>query len=445
MKFKLSKQKYFLLILTIIFGLFLGSMFVLAQDNSTEQKEEKNSKLESVVDDKEEKLNEIQDDIERYTADITRLEQDVQKLDTKIEISKDEIQLTDLAINKTNTEMEQTDAEIQITKEQVEEKEEDLQYNKKVLGSLLRDIRQQDDMSALALFLNTASFSEILDIERQTQNYQGETQDTYDTVKSMRDELIAKEQELEKKKKEQEDLKSQLEAQQKEIERQRTQNEQLLNDTERNQEKYTEMIGAAADEQRKLSQEIQELEQSLLQQASGGSRAGGPPVTGSGVFMVPVKDGLTRISQGYGLTSYAQTGVYGYQDGNPRIHAGVDFAVPCGTAIYNMADGVVDATFSLEYGFGQGVVIWHDNLNLYSLQGHMSQIAVAPGQILKRGDIVGFVGSTGFSTGCHSHTAAYIDMRYVETSYGRSPWYAPEQTLNPMGLFGNESDDYDSE
>ncbi|MFC1617925.1 murein hydrolase activator EnvC family protein [Patescibacteria group bacterium] len=449
MKIKTSKKLLLVFAVFLMAGLLFSTVFVLAEESSEAEEDSNNNKqkLEGVIDDKETDIDEIQEEIRRYTADVARLESDVQNLENKIKVSVNEIELTNLAVKKTSTEMKQTDAEIKITREHVEEKENDLQYNRQVLSSLMRDIRHHDDMSDLALVLKSTSFSDVLAIERQTQNYQGKTKELYDNVKVVRDELIAKKQELETKRKEQEDLKSQLEAQQSELERQKQESEQLLVDTERNEEKYLEMIGAAADEQRKLAQEIQELEKQMIAQNQVAGKSSGPPVTGSGVLMMPVENGSSFISQGYGLTSYAQTGVYGYENGSPRIHAGVDFAVPCGSSLLNSADGVVDATFDLQYGFGKGVVVWHENLNLYTLHGHMSRIAVSPGQIIERGDIVGFVGSTGFSTGCHEHHAVYVEMAYAETSYGRSPWYAPDKTLNPMGLYGaeEETDDAESE
>jgi murein DD-endopeptidase MepM/ murein hydrolase activator NlpD len=227
-----------------------------------------------------------------------------------------------------------------------------------------------------------------------------------------------------------------LDEQHNELSRQKKDNENLLAATQRREDKYQELIGESADQQRKLAQEIQALETELLQKHQGTGGPGGPPVTGAGLFREPMTGALGAISQSYGLTNYAKTGVYGYNsDGTPRIHAGVDFALPCGTAVTAVADGEVFGQGSLNYGFGNWVVLFHPKLNLYTLYGHLSRSAVAAGQILKQGDIVGFEGTSGFSTGCHLHLGVYLEMAIVKTSYGESPWYAPEKTINPIGLF----------
>jgi len=436
MRFKLAKTKIIITAVLIASGLVVGSFLAFAADNQGDD-DSADPAVDQAIEDKQDKIAEIEAEIKRYTADLSRLEEDVQTLEVRIKVSQNEIELTNLAIEKTAAEVEQTDSQIQITRQQVEEKEKDLQYQKKVLGSLIRDIRHQDDSnSALALFLNTATFSDILNREEQTQNYQSDAQNMFDKVLVIRDELLSKHDDLKARKKEQQDLKAQLEAQQSELDRQRQANEDLLAQTQSNEDRYLELIGEAADKQKQLAQEIQQLEAQQLTQGGAGGGTEGPPVTGNGLFIEPMVGALDSISQGYGLTSYAQSGVYGLnEDGTPRIHAGVDFALPGGTAVYAVADGVVDGTTSLEYGFGNTIVLLHDDLNLYTLYGHLSQVAVTPGQMVKQGDIIGFEGTTGFSTGYHLHFAVYSQMQWVETSYGLSPWYAPSKTLNPMGFF----------
>ncbi|GEM_PF-1099806 len=432
-----KKTKIILITLLIASGLVVGSFLTLAATDESDADEAAQEQVDNAIDDKQAKIAEIEQEIKRYTADLARLEEDVQTLEVRIKVSQNEMELTNLAVEKTAAEIEQTDSQIQITRQQVEEKEKDLQYQKQVLGSLIRDIRYRDDTtSSLSLVLQTSTFADILNAEEQTQNFQNEAQNMYDRVLVIRDELIFKHDDLQDRKKEQQDLKSQLEAQQAELDRQRQANEELLAQTQDSEDRYLELIGEAADKQKQLAQEIQQLEQQQLTQGGAGGGTSGPPVTGSGIFIEPMVGALDSISQGYGLTDYAQSGVYGLnEDGTPRIHAGVDFAMPGGTAVYAVADGTVDGTTSLEYGFGNTVVILHDNLNLYTLYGHLSQIAVTPGQLVKKGDIIGFEGTSGFSTGYHLHFAVYRQMQWVETSYGLSPWYAPSQTLNPMGFF----------
>ena len=87
--------------------------------------------------------------------------------------------------------------------------------------------------------------------------------------------------------------------------------------------------------------------------------------------------------------------------GGRRSHKGIDLAAPVGTPIYATADGVVGRAdwFS---SYGLYVAIEHGG-NLETRYGHMSRLNVAAGQQVRKGDIIGFVGTTGRSTGPHLH------------------------------------------
>ncbi|MEO6882521.1 MAG: peptidoglycan DD-metalloendopeptidase family protein [Bacteroidia bacterium] len=85
-----------------------------------------------------------------------------------------------------------------------------------------------------------------------------------------------------------------------------------------------------------------------------------------------------------------------------HFHTGVDLVAHEGTPIYASGDGVVEPLASTEDGYGNHVVIDH-GYGYESLYGHMSKIIVQPGQKVKRGEVIGYVGSTGLSTGPHLH------------------------------------------
>lgn len=86
----------------------------------------------------------------------------------------------------------------------------------------------------------------------------------------------------------------------------------------------------------------------------------------------------------------------------PEFHPGMDFAAPEGTEIYATGDGVVTIADNKSQGYGNHVVIDH-GFGYETLYGHMSRIAVKPGQVIKRGQVIGYVGSTGLSTAPHCH------------------------------------------
>ncbi len=85
-----------------------------------------------------------------------------------------------------------------------------------------------------------------------------------------------------------------------------------------------------------------------------------------------------------------------------EFHPGLDFTANTGTEIYATGDGIVITADAAAQGYGNHVVISH-GFGYQTLYGHMSKIAVAIGKKVKRGELIGYVGSTGRSTGPHVH------------------------------------------
>lgn len=85
-----------------------------------------------------------------------------------------------------------------------------------------------------------------------------------------------------------------------------------------------------------------------------------------------------------------------------KFHYGLDFAAPQGTPIYATADGTVTTAGSTGNGYGNHVIINH-GYGYETLYGHMVRVKVNNGQTVKRGEVIGWVGSTGKSTGPHCH------------------------------------------
>ena len=116
-------------------------------------------------------------------------------------------------------------------------------------------------------------------------------------------------------------------------------------------------------------------------------------------FICPLKS-YSRISSEYGWRKNPVTGVN-------KLHAGTDFAAPAGTPIYAAASGYVQVAGWSSGGYGNYVIIYHGKMsdgNQYStLYGHMRSVATSAGKYVKQGELIGYVGSTGNSTGNHLH------------------------------------------
>ena len=118
---------------------------------------------------------------------------------------------------------------------------------------------------------------------------------------------------------------------------------------------------------------------------------------------------LDRIASGFGMRIDP---VYG----TPKMHKGLDFAAPQGTPIYATGNGVIKEADYSESGYGKHVVINH-GYGYETLYGHMVKIKARVGQKIKRGEVIGWVGSTGKSTGPHCHYEVHINGNVVDPVY----------------------------
>ena len=97
--------------------------------------------------------------------------------------------------------------------------------------------------------------------------------------------------------------------------------------------------------------------------------------------------------------------------GGRRAHTGIDLAAPTGTPVYATADGLISRADRFS-SYGLFVSIEH-GAQLQTRFAHLSKIAVADGQRVKKGDVIGYVGSTGRSTGPHLHYEVRVDGQAV--------------------------------
>lgn len=135
-----------------------------------------------------------------------------------------------------------------------------------------------------------------------------------------------------------------------------------------------------------------------IQKMIAAAAASKPTLSFTG-FICPLKS-YSRISSEYGWRKNPVTGVN-------KLHAGTDFAAPGGTPIYAAASGYVQVAGWSSGGYGNYVIIYHGKMsdgNQYStLYGHMRSVATSAGKYVQRGEVIGYVGSTGNSTGNHLH------------------------------------------
>ncbi|MDR0713457.1 MAG: M23 family metallopeptidase [Bacteroidales bacterium] len=143
---------------------------------------------------------------------------------------------------------------------------------------------------------------------------------------------------------------------------------------------------------------------------------------------------LTRTASGFGMRFHPIYKVW-------RFHNGMDFTAPTGTDIYVTGDGVVTQV-GFSGGFGNRVVVDH-GFGYKTIYAHMSKFAVKAGDVVKRGQVVGFVGSTGDSTAPHLHYEVHKNNTVVNPMYYYNDDLSPEEFALMVEL-SNSGEVYES-
>ena len=174
------------------------------------------------------------------------------------------------------------------------------------------------------------------------------------------------------------------------------------------------------DFQAELKQQREQLAMAATSAASAGSLPGFSGATGWSPGTTITYDlsqfGGAPSADSHMPSIWPTTGVvtspYGLRWGGSDFHPGIDIANDMGTAIVATADGVVDFAGWNAGGYGNMVDIDHGN-GIMTRYGHASQVVVSAGQHVKRGQLIAYMGSTGFSTGPHCHYEVIINGQRV--------------------------------
>jgi len=159
-------------------------------------------------------------------------------------------------------------------------------------------------------------------------------------------------------------------------------------------------LGAAISQHNQAEADLQAESDRIAAQLQA---AGDGPALGDGTFIWPVSGPITSP---YGYRTDPVTGATAF-------HSGIDIGASCGTPIKAAGTGsIVSAGFN-SGGYGNMTLISHGN-GLSTLYGHQSSIIVSAGQSVTQGQVIGYVGSTGKSTGCHLHFEVRVNGNPVD-------------------------------
>ncbi len=329
------------------------------------QKKDIQDQLKAVKADKDEAMNKkllIEDQI-----DVIRQE---------IENINEQIAMYDQLIAEKTAELEQAEAD------------EKAQFD--LFCRRMRAMEEQGEVSYWSILFSSSDFSELLDNYMMIEEIIQYDNKVIDDLAALQERVAADRAELEAAQAEQEEAKTLQLAAQDELKAQEAEVDKLIAEINAHEDQLEAMEEALNKAAKDLDAQIKAKEKEYAAQIAN--------VPSESGYLWPLPGSYNLITSFAGGRVHPVTGKYGN-------HAGVDISAPGGTKIYAAMSGVVihaaKGTGS-SWSYGNYVIVAHSN-GTNTLYAHMSRIGCSKGQTVKQGDVIGYVGSTGRSTGNHLH------------------------------------------
>lgn len=408
----------FILIFLIIGSLALwGKGTVLAETSVYPQTREG---LEKKIQDSAEELKKLEVQIKATEESLkntktqkTSLQKELASLRGSVSKLNLEIKSDKITIQKLSLEIESIGYDLADIKLRMADK-------KDAVGEILREIQKKDDSNLLALFLKNRSLADGV-LEAQTlANLSSQLAIDISKLRDLNQEYSEKLDVTTVKKNKIVFQQKNLESKKVILTDQKTERETLLKVTKNQETLYQENLKDLNKRQREIASEIEKIEAELRKNIDPAVL----PIPRSGVLLMPIAN--ARTSQDYGSTNFAQFGYRG------KWHNGLDLAAPIGTPIFAAEGGTVTIIdnqdkYCYKGAYGKYVVIEHPN-NLVTLYAHLSLQSVKVGQEVKRGDVIGYVGKTGYATGPHLHFTVFAKPTFI---------MKPSRSCGPMPVGGD--------
>lgn len=341
------------------------------------------------------------------------------KLETDIRVTQSKVETSDLKIRQLGT--------------QISRKENEIESRSAAIKEALRDIYEQDGYTLAQIALSQESFSSAWGDTFALEEFSTAIKENMDALQTAKTDLEGRKTDQEKEKKKQLDLKSELGDRKKIAENARKEQSKLLAQTSNQESSYKKILAQKVALMQAFEQELRDYESTLKFILDPTSI----PPRGTKVFTSPLD--VMTITQQFGRT---KDSVRLYASGT---HNGTDFAAHVGTPVKAMLSGEVVGVGDTDMtcpgaSYGKWVLVRHGN-GLSSLYAHFSLTKVAQGQSVNTGDVIGYSGNTGYSTGPHLHLTVFatngvqVETRPSRVCGGRAytmPLAAANAYLNPM-------------
>ena len=340
------------------------------------------------------RLSHIQTQIHDVDAQAVYLSQLMQQLQSQIAGQRQ-------AIQATTTGIATTERQIRFSKADITRREAHLAVRGELLDLRVRALSKEGSTDYLAVMVTSTSFTQLVDrvvllqdVIRSDRAMVNDLQHQRDQVNEVQSRLAQQQTQLEGLLRQQQaqeaQLESDLETRQQAMAYEQQLEAQLQQQSRDMEAEIASQSGTIAALQRQYQDKIRSLDQGQPAAQSGGGR-----------FIWPVNG--FWISQGFGCTDLVFE-PYWPSCPTKHFHTGIDLAVPQGTPIHAAGAGVVLDVISTAYsgGYGNRTVVQHAG-NYLTTYNHQASIVVSPGDYVQQGQVIGYVGSTGNSTGPHLH------------------------------------------
>ena len=380
--------------------------------------------LKLQIDAKNEEIKKIQEEIRGYNEEISKNNKTANTLKNKITSLNGSIVNLRRNISLTETKISQKKLEIRELEILILDKEVAIAEKRRIIANTLRAFSEREHRGLLGFLVESASLSDIFGYFDQSENFQKELNDAIASLRDLKQELEESRSAAEARQSEL--IKFQGELSDKKIitEGEKKEQQGVLTQTKNQERRYQELLAEREKQFEEIQREIEGLEEELRKQVDPSSL----PPRRDGFFAMPTEGMAT---QGYGETPFAKNSHF------YKFHNGIDIAAPTGTDVVAAAGGRVIAvgnsdSYCSRGAYGKYIVIDHEN-NLATLYAHLSLQKVSEGQGVARGERIGYVGSTGRSTGPHLHFTVY-DMRTLELKQSKLCGILPYGgSINPNG------------
>lgn len=385
------------------FLLFILGVFFVYQSSTPLFAQSEIDTLKSQINERTNRLQEIEKEIAGYQADLKKVGSEKNSLQKAINQLELERKKVNADISYTQNKIGATDLEINKLKLEIADTEDVIAMNKKAISETLQSLNVIDDDSMIEILLSHKNLSEFWNKIDELEQIRKVIGNEVDSLVSQKILLGQKYEESTEKRADLVDLKEQYSDQNQILVGNKTEKTKLLSATKSEEAEYQKLLKDREAARALILKELRDFE-SKLQFILDPNTI---PPKGTAVFAWPVANVI--ITQLFGGTEFAKQNASVY--GGRAYHPGVDFGVPTGTKIYAPLGGTVRATGNTDavpgcYSWGKWTLIDHPN-GLSTLYAHQSQQSVVPGQQVSTGEVIGYSGSTGYSTGPHLHFTVY--------------------------------------